>query len=260
MQAKSILAAMTVFAMATTAEAGLFDWIKKAGDVVKTPDTTGQAGPASLPGALTQTEMVNGLKQALSVGADRAISQIGKPGGFASDELIRIAVPEQLQTLASGLRKVGQSGLVDQFEQSMNSAAESAVKEALPVFTDAISNMKLEDAVEILKGPDNAATEYFRKNTTVQLTERIMPLVNEAMQASNVNSYYQALLNTARSIDRFGLLGLVVPEDTADIDSYVTSETLSGAFSKLALEEQKIRANPAQRSTDLLKKVFGAMQ
>lgn len=255
---KQLLQAMWVLILANagSAHAGLFDWLKKAGDAVSTQSA--QPAAAAAASGLGQQEIVDGLKQALSVGADRAIAEISRPGGFASDSLIRIAVPEQMQTLASGLRKLGQGAMVDQFEASMNTAAENAVNEALPVFSDSIRNMSIEDAVGILNGPDNAATEYFRNTTSAALTERIAPLVENAMQQSQVKQYYDTLVSTARGMDRFGLLGLVVPEGADDIDGYVTGKTLDGAFAKLALEEQKIRDNPTARSTELLKKVFGS--
>jgi hypothetical protein len=136
----------------------------------------------------------------------------------------------------------------------MNHAAERAVPEAAVIFGAAIRNMSIEDAQEILTGPDDAATQYFRTSTQAELTERMRPVVEEATAQTGVTSAYKNM--TARA----GGMTSLLPSDATDLDGYVTSKTLDGLFVMIAEEEKKIRENPLARSTDLLKKVFGAYQ
>ena len=204
--------------------------------------------------SLSNTEMVAGLKEALSEGTQFAVDSLGKEGGFLDNSKVKIPMPDSLSWVEKSLRMLHQDELADEFIDTMNHAAERAVPEAAVIFGAAIRNMSIEDAQEILTGPDDAATQYFRTSTQAELTERMHPIVEEATAQTGVTSAYKNM--TARA----GGMTSLLPSDATDLDGYVTSKTLDGLFTMIAEEEKKIRENPLARSTDLLKKVFGAYQ
>ncbi len=204
--------------------------------------------------SLSNTEMVAGLKEALSEGTQFAVDSLGKEGGFLDNSKVKIPMPDSLSWVEKSLRTLHQDELADEFIDTMNHAAERAVPEAAVIFGAAIRNMSIEDAQEILTGPDDAATQYFRTSTQAELTERMRPIVEEATAQTGVTSAYKNM--TARA----GGMTSLLPGDATDLDGYVTSKTLDGLFIMIAEEEKKIRENPLARSTDLLKKVFGAYQ
>ena len=204
--------------------------------------------------SLSNTEMVAGLKQALREGTQFAVDNLGKEGGFLDNSKVKIPMPDSLYWVERSLRTLHQDELADEFIDTMNHAAERAVPEAADIFGAAIRNMSIEDAQEILTGPDDAATQYFRTSTQAELTERMRPVVEEATAQAGVTSAYKNM--TARA----GGMTSLLPSDATDLDGYVTSKTLDGLFIMIAEEEKKIRENPLARSTDLLKKVFGAYQ
>lgn len=206
-------------------------------------DGTDQAG-------LSESTVVAGLKQALQVGTERAIASTSKPGGFLEDPLLRIALPDDLDRMAKGLRAVGLGSQVDQLEVTMNRAAEAASAEAATVFWDAIRSMTISDAMGILHGGDDAATEYFRSRTEGTLRERFSPVVDDAMKQVGLVRLYDQLVGRSQLLGLFG-------SPTVDLDRYVTDQTLDGLFLVLAGEEKRIREDPVARSTDLLRTVFG---
>jgi len=229
------------------ANAGWDDWMKKLDQTLSTPGAA-DAGAT----ALSQTEIAAGLKQALSTGVDRATALLGREGGFANDAAVRIALPESLQTVAQGLRAAGQGAIVDEFTASMNRAAEKAVPATTAILVETIRKMSLQDARGILNGPDDAATQYFRQQNEQQLAAAILPIVQDATAQTGVTSAYKEMTGGLGLLSRFG------GQDTLDLDQYVTRKTLDGLFTKLAAEEKLIREDPVARSTQLLKKVFGA--
>ena len=159
-------------------------------------------------------------------------------------------MPEKLEPVESGLRAIGQDKTADQIVETMNRAAERAVPEAVSIFSDALSKMTLDDARKILNGPDNAATDYFRRMSTDQLVSRFRPIVAQATSSVGVTSAYKNLLGRASFVSQ--LLG----KDSTDIDSYVTIGAVNGLFTLVADEEKRIRTQPVARTTELLKKVF----
>lgn len=242
-----VIVGITALTYSLRSEAGWGDFLDKLiGSDDKTSDSSSSLA------ALTDGEMIDGLKEALSVGVQRAISLLGKEGGFLNDASVRIPIPSALKSVEKGLRAVKQDKYADQFIATMNSAAEKAIPLAGDIFGNAIKNMSLEDAKSILSGPDDAATTYFRRNTESQLSESIYPLVQEATNETGVTSSYKSLTKKA------GILGGLVDEDDLNLDKHVTSKALDGLFAKLALEEAKIRQDPLARSSDLLKKVFSS--
>ena len=222
---------------------------------------------------LTTAEIDGGLKEALRVGTRLAINELGRENGYFGNALVKIPVPEGLQTVAEGLRKIGMGKYVDDFILSLNRAAEEAVPETAEIFADAITRMSLEDARKILNGPDDAATEYFRKTAGPALNAAILPIVKEYTAKTEVTTYYKAMVNAydayaAPLVEKSGLgglLGMTSGEgetqrySARDLDGYITGKSLDGLFTVLAQEEGKIRTDASARTTELLKKVFGSL-
>ncbi len=200
---------------------------------------------------LSQTEIAAGLKEALDTATAAAVSKLSKAGGFLDNPQVHISLPDQLDWVEKGLRKAGKQELADEFITTMNRAAEEAVPAALEQFQHAINTMNLEDAKGILNGPDNAATEYFRKHSAAGLREQFLPIVKETTASAGVTSAYKNM--TAPVAGLGGIFGA----KSLDVDQYVTDKTLDGLFSIVAREEARIREDPVARSTKLLKKVFG---
>lgn len=230
------------------------DWrtlLESAAD--KLTESSGSTSVSGVSSALSNDQVIQGLKEALQIGAEKAISLLGRDGGYLKDAQVRIPLPDTLNTVAKGLRAMGQDGLVDEFEQTINRAAEQAVPQTLNIFVDTIRNMSLEDARGILNGSDTAATDYFRSNSSERLTTAILPIVSKATTKTGVTSAYKAL------ISEVGFLGSYVDMDSLDLDRYVTAKAMDGLFLKLAQEEQLIRKDPLARTTDILRTVFGSV-
>ncbi len=201
---------------------------------------------------LASDEIVSGLREALEKGVRIAVDLLGQPDGFFANPKVRIPLPEHLQQLSSGLRLLGQDKYADEFELTMNRAAEAAAPEARAIFMDAIRDMSIEDARKILDGADDAATQYFRKVGEERLRERMQPVIEQATGQAGVTSAYN---NLTKSLE---FLGDVVDTRSLDLNNYVTGKALDGLFLMIAEEERRIRENPVERTTDLLKKVFGS--
>lgn len=202
-------------------------------------------------GGLSNDEITAGLKEALQVGTDKAVSLVSKPDGFFKNPAIKIPVPESVQKVEKLLRTAGYGEKVDAFELSMNRAAERAAPEAKSIFLDAISDMNFDDAQKILNGRDNEATLYFEDKTSAQLQKVFKPIIKDAMGEVGVTQSYQELNDKITSLP-FG------KSASFDLDQYVTDGALKGLFKMLAEQERQIRTQPAARVTDLLKKVFAA--
>lgn len=200
---------------------------------------------------LSEEEIVRGLKEALEVGTARVVENVSKVNGYFGNPQIRIPMPESVQKTEKLLRAAGFGSKVDEFELSMNRAAERAAPEAKALFWEGIKSMTFSDARKILNGRSNEATLYFEDKTSPQLREIAKPIVHDAMAEVGVTRTYQDLDRTARTIPFAGGYSF-------DLDQYVTDKALAGLFLMLAEEEKKIRDNPAARTTDLLKKVFGS--
>jgi hypothetical protein len=199
---------------------------------------------------LSDATASSGLKDALKVATERAVSATSKDGGFLNDPKIRISLPGKLEGMATGLRAVGMGSQVDELEVAMNHAAEKAAGEATPVFVDAIQGMSFEDAAGILRGNDTAATSYFKKKTSAPLTTKFRPIVDEAMKNVGVTKLYESLVGQYTATP-------FASAPKLDLNGYVTDKALSGLFTVVGDEEKRIRKDPVARSTDLLKQVFG---
>jgi len=237
------------------AYAGFGDLLKDLGEtgkqILQDSDQSTQP-PAATATELDYNTLVAGLKEALDVGTRRAVEEISKPDGYMSNQLIRITMPEQLEQASGLLRKFGLGSQVDQFELSMNRAAEQAAPQATEIIVSAIKEMSIEDAQNILNGPDNAATEYFREKTSANLSDLFKPSITESMNQVGVTRYYGELTDEASKVPMVGDMA-----QNYKLEDHVTEQALNGLFTMLAAEEKKIRENPAARTTDLLKQVFG---
>jgi hypothetical protein len=173
--------------------------------------------------------------------------------GFWKNDRIRIPFPAEAEKMKGTLTSIGMSKQVEEFELTMNRAAEEAAKEALPVLRDAVTGMSVGDGFTILKGGDNAATNYLRDKTTAQLTERFGPIVERATQKVVLTSYWTPLAN---GYNKAGALTGQKAVDP-DLDAYVTQKAIAGLFVLIAEEEARIRKDPLARTSDLLRRVFG---
>ena len=224
-------------------QAGFQDWLK--GLVGEEGASTATAAAS----ALSQTEVADGLREALGQGVTRAVQTLGREDGFLANANVRIPIPEHLTMVEQGLRTVGQDAIADQFVSSLNKAAERAVPEAAQVFAGAISNMTIDDAKAVLNGGDTAATDFLRRTSGAELKQRFLPVVEGAVREVGVTRVYEDL------IDKAGPAAAFIKQDMR-LGNYVTEGALDGLFYMIGQEEQKIRADPVARSTDLLKKVF----
>ena len=199
--------------------------------------------------SLASGEIVDGLKEALRVGAEKVVAQVGAPDGFNADPAIHIPLTDEMRTVQKWLGKIGMSGMADDLETRMNRAAETASGEAKALFWDSIKQMTLDDAKGILNGPDDAATQYFKGKMSTPLKAKMEPLVDAALTEAGAVKVYDSMMANYKSIP-------FVPDLKADLKGHVLDKALDGIFLYVAKEEAAIRNNPAARTTDLLKKVF----
>lgn len=209
-------------------------------------------GRASGPSALDEATVIAGLRDALRVGTERTVASTSRVDGFLANELIRIHTPESLSTMTRTLRAVGFGRQVDELDVAMNRAAEQAAGEATAVFWNGIQKMSIQDAWGILNGGDTAASDYFRRTTSDELRARFAPIVEQKMSAVGLVKIYDDLVARYEAIPLASFGG-----KPPDLRAHVTDGALSGLFTVLGQEEAKIRHDPAARSTDLLKRVFG---
>ena len=226
--------------------------------------TSTNAPAATALSALSQDQMVGGLREALGKGLQHAITTIGHDGGFLTNLNVKIQLPEKLQPVEKTLRALKQDKLADDFVTTMNHAAEQAVPEAASVFGDAVKHMTIDDAKSILTGQPDAATQFFRRTTQTNLYARFLPIVQQATARAGVTAAYKTMMakvsgGGALGGTLSGLAGSYLGADALDVDAYVTNRTLDGLFKMVAEEEKSIRENPVARTTDLMQKVFSAV-
>ncbi len=215
------------------------------GKMLQGGDATGERRD---PSSLGDDQIVAGLKQALEVGTSKAIALAGKTDGFLENEDIRILLPTKLQSMGKAMRLIGEGDTVDDLEIGMNRAAERASPQAKPIFLDALKKMSFSDARNILTGGETAATEYFKRACSADLTTAFTPIVHSSMQRVGVIKKYDHVIKTAPG-------GSAIANEF-DLDKYVVGKTLDGLFYLLGQEEIKIRSNPTAQTTALLKEVF----
>ncbi len=234
----------------TSFPASAQSWLDTAtdvlGDVMKNQDATGAVGRAV---GLSQDEIAKGLQEALRVGTEAVTAQLGASDGFLGDNAVRIPLPENLATAQSYLKKVGLGSLGDEVETRMNRAAEASMDEARVIVVDAISQMTLEDAKGILDGPEDAATQYFRRAGGERIEGKIRPIVDASLSEVGAIEAMDTMLDGYSQIP-------FVPDVKGDLGQHATDAAMDGLFHYLAAEEAAIRANPEKRVTELLQKVF----
>ncbi len=247
-----LIALALTLSTSTAAHAGWLDKLKeKLGEAQSAPSTTSAVSAAA--STLSDEDVVKGLKEALSKGARQAVENLGKDGGYLNNLDVKIPLPDELKKVEKLLRGLGQDKYADQFVATLNHAAEKAVPEAAALLADSISRMSLADAKAILKGPDDAATQYFRKTSEAKLKERFLPIVQAATDEAGVTSAYKKLIQKA------GPAAKLLGSGATDLDGYVEGKAVDGLFKMIAAEEKRIREDPVARTTDLLKKVFGSL-
>jgi hypothetical protein len=198
-----------------------------------------------------ETETVGqGLKEALRVATGTVVADLGQPGGFNLDPAIRIPLPGQLENVRSLLGKVGMDGLLTDLENELNEAAEVATPQAKSLFLQAIEEMTLDDVMAIYRGPDDAATRYFRSKMSEPLGTAMKPIVEESLAEVGAAATYE------QSLDSYNALPFV-PRVEVDLADYVVDKGLDGIFYYIAREEAAIRNDPVKRTTELLQSVFG---
>ena len=200
--------------------------------------------------ALSTDEIGGGLKEALRVGTETVVGNLGKTDGFNLDKLIHIPLPGKLDKVRSVLGKVGMDSMLVDLELRLNRAAEIAVPKARSLFVQAISDMTLEDVMAIYKGPDDSATQYFKSKMAVPLALEMKPVVDESLADVGAIKAYDDVMKRYNSVP-------FAPKVEADLSDHVVQKGMDGIFFYLAKEEAAIRQNPAKRTTDLLKRVFG---
>lgn len=228
-----------VLALCCSAHAQLDDILKKANETLNKGDTAN----------LSNDKIVSGLKEALQVSTGKAVALAGRPDGFLKNQAIKILLPPKIETVGKGMRMLGMGAQVDQLEVGMNRAAEQAAPQAKQIFLAAVKKMTFDDARKILSGSNTAATEYFKRQSSADLTTAFTPIVHRSMENVGVVQQYNQVLKSAP--------GGTALAGSFDLDKYVVGKTLDGLFLMLGEEEKKIRQNPAAQTTALLKEVFG---
>jgi len=202
---------------------------------------------------VTENEAGQGIKEALTQGVTNAVLNLNKTDGFFGSEVYKMFLPPDAKKIETTLRNLGMGAQVDKAILAINRGAEDAVAFAKPIFVDAIKQMTLTDALNILKGNKDAATQYFKQKTTAQLTTAFKPSVKSSLEKVDATKYYTDIVTT------YNKLPTTFNKINPDLTSYVVGKAVDALFDQVAKEEANIRANPAARATDILKKVFGSV-
>ena len=224
-------------------------WTDALGTVQQAATQQGAGGTGL--SALSNTDIAAGLKAALAQGTRTAVANLGRSDGFWGNAAARIPLPKSIRKIESMVRGVGMGGQIDAFHLSLNRAAEQAVPVAADVFATAVQKLTLDDVRGILQGPNDAATQYFKRTTTETLTARFRPLVTKATANVGVAQQYKQLVASTGPFA--ASLGA-----SSDLDGYVTQKALDSLFVQVAAEEARIRQNPAARGSEIMRRVFGA--
>tara|TARA_R100000005_G_scaffold95557_2_gene77532 strand:- start:28934 stop:29701 length:768 start_codon:yes stop_codon:yes gene_type:complete len=246
----AVVGTVSLTGLSLGAEASFLDKLQKTIEGSSSAVTGGSGSGSSTVSGLSTSQIIDGLKEALRVGTETVVGQVGAVDGYNSDPAIHIPLPEKMQQAQALLKKFGLSGLADDLETKLNRGAEAAAPKTKEIIYNAISAMTLEDAQAIYNGPDDAATQYFRKVSTGELTETIRPVMQETLQDVGALSTYDSLISQYKDIP-------LVPDIRTDLNDYATDMALEGLFHYLAVEEAAIRKDPVKRTTEILKTVFG---
>jgi uncharacterized protein DUF4197 len=212
-------------------------------DTLKLPTGTG----------ITDAEAAQGIREALNQGIDKGISFLNKTDGFFGNDAYKLFLPPDAKKIENALRTIGMGSMVDKAILQINRGAEDAVGYAKPIFADAIKEMTISDAINIVRGPSDAATNYFRQKTTEKLTVAFTPVIKNSLDKVSATKYYGDVVNTYNS------LPTTFNKINPDLPSYVVGKAVDALFDRIAKEEANIRQNPVARTTEILKKVFGSV-
>lgn len=230
--------ALTLTSFCVSAQINL---LKKANDNIKNLVRTD--------GTLSETDVKKGLSEALRKGSEYAVKNASQYNGFNSNSLIRIPFPPEAENVKNSLSKIGLQTQINSFEESMNHAAESASKEALDILVKAVNGMTINDAFSILKGVDNAATNYLKEQTNADIYRSFKPIINTSMQQHKVAQKWTTISTKYNALP-------FTKDINPDLEDYITNKAIDGLFVLLAKQEKEIRKNPLARTSDILKKVF----
>ncbi len=242
-----ILTAALLTIVLTQPAAAQSDWMGKLQGALGNVTSPGGSSPG---GELSLTDITAGLREALKVGSERVVGQIGTADGYNLDPDIHIPLPPELQKVQSVLQRFGLSGMADDLELRLNRAAEAAAPKTKELIWKAITEMTLDDAKRIYDGPDDAATQYFRKVSSADLADTVRPVVDQSLEEVGAVSAYDGLMGEYKSLP-------FVPDVKANLSDHAVDMALEGLFFYLGKEEAAIRQNPAKRTTELLSRVFG---
>ncbi|UUC43818.1 DUF4197 domain-containing protein [Flavobacterium cerinum] len=242
---KKIILLLALLPLSHSADAQL---LKKLTDKIQSTTKTKTQNS----GLLSQTDIASGLKEALNKGIEKQVVKLTQVDGFYKNEMVKILMPEELQKVDKTLRSMGMGSLADEGLKMMNRAAEDAVKEATPIFVNAIKGMTFTDAKNILLGNETAATSYLQTSTSTALYAKFNPVIKNSFEKVGADKVWSGIINKYNGIP-------LVKKVNPDLTDYVTNEAMEGVFKMISVEEKDIRGNLNSRSSDLLKKVF-AMQ
>ncbi|GEQ98557.1 hypothetical protein JCM17844_21940 [Iodidimonas gelatinilytica] len=241
----SLVTSLLVLTLSFSAQAEQ-SWSKKAKSLFKKEKTEQSTA------ALSEADIGSGLREALTVASGRVVDTLSAAGGYLDDPELHIPLPKTLSRVDKTLDRIGMSALTDELEVRLNRAAEAAAPQARDLFIEAISNMTITDARTILTGPDDAATQYLKRQMGPGLAEKMKPVIDTSLENVGALDLYDETIAAYRDVP-------FVPDVKGDLSAYTTEMAMNGLFSTLAVEEAAIRANPAKRTTDLLKSVFGSL-
>jgi len=209
---------------------------------------------SNLPGvSFTESEAAQAIRQALDQGTGKGISFLNRTDGFFGNQAYKLFLPPDAQKIENAFRSIGLGGQVDKAILHINRAAEDAVGYAKPIFVDAIREMTIADAINIVRGPKDAATQYFRDKTTDRLITAFSPIIRTSLDKLNATKYYADIVNTYNNFPT------TFKKINPDLPSYVVGKAVDALFDRIAIEEANIRENPVARTTEILRKVFGAV-
>lgn len=237
---KKIILLLALLPLSYTADAQI---LKKLTDKIQSTTQSKNSG------LLSQTDIASGLKEALNKGVEKQVVKLTQVDGFYKNEMVKILMPEELQKVDKTLRSMGMGSLADEGLKVMNRAAEDAVKEATPIFVNAIKGMSFTDAKNILLGNDTAATTYLQTSTSTSLYAKFNPVIKSSFEKVGADKVWSGIISQYNGLP-------LVKKVNPDLTDYVTNEAMEGVFKMISVEEKDIRGNLNSRSSDLLKKVF----
>ncbi|WP_349315895.1 DUF4197 domain-containing protein [Chitinophaga sp. MM2321] len=243
---RTMLVLLGVFCL----QASQAQFLKKLGDKLGTKTTT-TSGTTATGTNITESEAGSAIKEALSKGVTAGIAKLNKTDGFFGSDIYKLLLPPDAVKIGNTLRSIGLGSQVDKAILQINRSAEKAMGYAAPIFVNAIKQMTLTDALNLVKGGNNSATEFFKSKTTDQLKSAFSPVVKKSLDSTSATRYYTDIVTT------YNKLPTSFNKVNPDLQDYVTTMAVTALFDQIGKEEAAIRANPAARTTDLLKKVFG---